>query len=138
MKYDLLIFVVMPPKHGLKTLHGTRCQNLWLALYHSQSQCEAYIENDVNPAFGRKDGTCYDRTRCDSLMSCAAAVFVIFAVGALACLSTCCLVPVKRKSVVLVGAALACLREKFRAGPSGFGPSEAPFAFGCRSEPGGV
>ena len=56
----------------------------------------------------------------------------------LACLSTCCLVPVKRKSVVLVGAALACLCEKFRAGPSGFGPSEAPFAFGCRSEPGGV
>lgn len=54
---DIYVFVVMPPmphQHGLKTLHGTRCQNMWLALCQSQSQCEAYIENDVNPAFGRK------------------------------------------------------------------------------------
>lgn len=31
-----------------------------------------------------------------------------------------------------------CETMRAFAGPSGFGPSEAPFAFGCRSEPGGV
>lgn len=52
-------------------------------------------------------------TRCDSFMSCAGCSFCF-----------CLLLEI-------------CETMRAFAG-SGFGPSEAPFAFGCRSEPGGV